>query len=430
MTCCEGTPLPAGTGLSRRSLLLRAAGLGMAVYGAGALSPRAFEEGIAAAQAADGSGRILVSVFLAGGIDNLSLLAPTGHAAYAKLRPSLAVPERDGDKLKADPTLQWHPNAKGLRDLHNDGKLTVLPGVGYDDPDQSHFTSRHYWEVGQLDVSARIGWMGRFLDRYGATDNPLQGLSLDRTLAPALAPERVPVAAVGQPEEFGFYTDHIWDEDINAGMVEAFSRLGGIKTSDAALASARDASRMATTLYGQLAPVRGDDKPGGGYPESDDDFPARMASLARMIALGMPLKMVAVPANGAYDTHDSQAASLPDDIALLSQTLAAFQADLEQRGIADRVVTHVWSEFGRRAQQNGNGTDHGAGGVSLLMGTRASGKLVGEFPGIGKADLDADGNLRHSTDFRAVYKTLIEEWFQADAGGIVQGKFANLPLLK
>ena len=99
--------------------------------------------------------------------------------------------------------------------------------------------------------------------------------------------------------------------------------------------------------------------------------------------------------------------------------MAAFQADLEARGIADRVLVHVWSEFGRRPEANGSGTDHGAGGASLVMGTQAKGTMVGEFPGL--TTLDGQSNLRHTTDFRAVYKGLTEQWLGVSADGIVPG---------
>jgi uncharacterized protein (DUF1501 family) len=429
-----GMPLPAGTGLSRRSFLTRTAGLAMAVYGGAALAPQTFEEGIAAAQAAGGD-RVLVSVFLSGGVDALSLLAPTGHARYAQLRPTLAVAPDPADALPADPTLQWHPNARPLRDLHATGRLTVLPAVGYADPNQSHFTSRHYWEVGALDPSGRVGWMGRFLDRHGTPDNPLQGLALDYTLAPSLAPLDVPVAAVGAPEDYDFWTRDVWDDGVNDRLLDGFGALGGLPTDDPELAAARRAARLSSSLRNGLAPVRGTDPLAlarAAYPQSDDRFPRRLASLADMIGRGMPLKCVAIEANGGYDTHDNQNASLPADIALLSQSLAAFQADLEARGVADRVLVHVWSEFGRRAQENGGGTDHGAAGCGFIMGTQASGATVGEFPGIADAQLDRHGNLRHTTDFRAVYKTLLEGWFGVDAAGIVPdaASFATLPLLR
>ena len=99
----------------------------------------------------------------------------------------------------------WHPQARGLAQLHGEGKVTVFPAIGYDPPDESHFTSRHYWEVGELNAETRSGWMGRYLDVAGHADNPLQGLSLDYSLAPALATARVPVAAGVLPSDYTFW---------------------------------------------------------------------------------------------------------------------------------------------------------------------------------------------------------------------------------
>jgi uncharacterized protein (DUF1501 family) len=435
--CCEdtGMPIAAGAHLNRRGFLERSAGLAVAVYGGAMLAPRAFEEGIAAAQAAAPADRILVSVFLPGGIDSLTLLAPTGHPDYAKLRPTLQVAANPDHAVLGDGSLQWHPNALPLRDLHNSGKLTLLPGVGYTDPDQSHFTSRHYWEVGELNPAGRVGWMGRFLDRHGVADNPLQGLSLDYGLAPALAPASVPVSAVGAPENYDFWTRDVWDQGVIDKLLTGFGGLGNLSTTDPELGAARGAARMSATLRNGLLPIQGLNPATVGkvpYPSGNNAFPRRLAMLAEMVSRGLPLKCVALEANGGYDTHDNQNASLPANIALLSQSLAAFQGDLAARGIEDRVLVHVWSEFGRRAWENGGGTDHGAGGVSLIMGSQASGAIVGEFPGIAPAQLDKQGNLKHSTDFRAVYKTLVEGWLGQDATGIVAdaGSFSALPLLK
>ncbi len=142
-----GMPLPAGTGLSRRSFVSRSAGLALAVFGGGALSPRALQAGIESAQAA-GPGQVLVSIFCAGGLDSLSLLAPVGDSRYAGLRGGLALPPDSAFTFSEDDRLRWHPDAAAFRDLHTAGRLTVIPAIGYDDPNQSHFTSRHYWEVG------------------------------------------------------------------------------------------------------------------------------------------------------------------------------------------------------------------------------------------------------------------------------------------
>ena len=137
-----GMPEPAGTGLSRRRFLSGAAGLALAVYGASKIPLSAFETGIAQAAAGD---KILVSVFCDGGIDSLSVLAPVGDSRYAQLRPTLALAPGAGTAFSEDPSLQWHPAAAALATLHAEQKVSVLPAIGYDRPDQSHFTSRHYY---------------------------------------------------------------------------------------------------------------------------------------------------------------------------------------------------------------------------------------------------------------------------------------------
>ena len=417
-----GMPVPAGTGLSRRSFLARGSGLALSVFGGSLLSRMAFEEGIARAQGAPAS-PVLVSIFLSGGMDSLSLLAPIGDPRYAALRPNLALtPSGDAtDVFTEDSRLHWHPSAAPLRDLHRAGKVSVMPAIGYGDPNQSHFTSRHYWEVGEVNPFGRIGWLGRYLDRHGSSDNPLQGLSLDWNLAPSLAAADVPVAAVSNPEYFSLGARDVWDNGIRTRLIDALQAQGSIATDDPELRTARRAAAQTVGLRGQLSPLQGTDAPwqaAVAYP-SEDGFARRLAVLAEMLSIGLPLKVVALDANGGYDTHDDQEGSLPDDLALFSQSLAAFQADLEARGLADRVLINVWSEFGRRPEENGNGTDHGAAGLSLVVGTQAKGTMVGEFPGL--ALLDDDDNLRHTTDFRAVYCSLLEQWLGVEATGIVPG---------
>ena len=150
-----------------------------------------------------------------------------------------------------------------------------------------------------------------------------------------------------------------------------------------------------------------------------------------MIASGLPLRCVALTADAQFDTHSGQAGSLGPDLSLIADALAAFQADLEARGVADRVLVHVWSEFGRRVQENGShGTDHGAGGMSMLMGSRVKGTMIGEWPGLGR--LDPDGNLIANTDFRALYCSLLEQWFSTDAAAVIPdaARFARYSLLR
>ena len=412
-----GMPLPAGTGLTRRSFVSRATGLALSVYGAASLGPKAFEHGIASAAAqAPANDPIFVSIFLSGGADALTLLAPTtAHPQYAQWRPTLALPAGQGTPLAEDPTLRFHPSLDGIAELYGEGKVTVMPAIGYDDANQSHFTSRHYWEVGEVNPWGRWGWLGRYLDHHGVADNPLQGLTLGWDLQPSLAAHDVPVATVGQPDNYDFWTPGVWG-DVQDKMLDAFGDLGDPPTSDAGLAQARGAVAATGRLRDQLAPYQGGFTTPAGVTYPNGDLAGQLRALAAMIAGGLPLKVVGIE-SGGYDTHSNQLESLPGDLLQIGNTLRAFQRDLEARGIQDRVLVHVWSEFGRRPEENGSGTDHGAAGTGFLIGSKAKGEMVGEFPGL--AVLDEDDNLRNTSDFRGVYCALLEQWLGVDAGPII-----------
>jgi uncharacterized protein (DUF1501 family) len=397
------------------------------VYGTGKL--QWFEEGIAAA-AAGPQKPILVTVFLQGGADALSLLYPQGDPLYQKFRTQLAV--TGGSPFAEDARLLWNPALAPIAQLHAEGKVSVMPSIGYDHPDQSHFTSRHFWEVGATDPRLLTGWLGRYLDVAGTADNPLQGLSMTGSLQPALATSRVPVAAIDGPDQYDFWAPGVWGEVQNR-MFDAIGGLGHAKQHDPAMQSAAAVTAQADKLRRQLAPFAGTKPvaPVVPYP-TGDSFPARLQGLAAMVAAGLPLSCVALEATGEYDTHASQAAALTPALTTTAASLFAFQRDLEARGVADRVLTLVWSEFGRRAKENGSGgTDHGAAGTGFLIGTRAAGTMVGEFPGLATG-LDADGNLKATSDFRGVYASLLEQWLRFDAARVIPGarKFARPQLVK
>jgi uncharacterized protein (DUF1501 family) len=425
-----GMPTPAGTGLSRRQFVLRSAGLAMSVYGAGRLGVLDFEEGVARAAVGPG-GRVLVSVFLPGGVDSMSLLAPVGDPRYAQLRPSLALDGGSTAPFSEDSSLHWHPAAEPLRTLHEEGKVTVFPAIGYEHPDQSHFTSRHYWEVGALDAGASYGWMGRYLDRVGDADNPLQGLSLDSNLSPALAAAGVPVAAVPEPSNYTFRVPGVGDP-VQGPMLQTIGDLGRLPAPDAAYRSARGVAARVDRLRGQLAPLGKDGKPAYTSPVTypSGAFGKRLAALGAMVAGGLPLRCVALTAPGAYDTHSNQAGALSSGLTQTCDALLAFQRDIEARGVADRVLVKVWSEFGRRPSENGSGTDHGAAGCAFVIGTRTVGRMVGEFPGL--SVLDKDQNLRATSDFRGLYSGLLEQWLEYDAADVIPGAgaFARPALVK
>jgi len=421
-----GMPVPAGTGLTRRSVLLRSAGLALAVYGAGrAVSPQAVE---AAISEASGEHKVLVSIFMDGGADALSLLAPVGDPRYLTLRPTLGALPATGALFDADPRLRWHPSAAGLRELWDEAGVgvAVAPAIGYSSPNQSHFTSRHFWEVGATDPTATTGWLGRYLDRVGSANVPIQGLSLDGTLSPQLATASVAVAATNNISGYAFQVPNVWGA-MQTRMRTGYAALGALGSADPVTAQARQAQSNAAQLSSDLAAVGSGAPPAGAnYPAAGSGFKTRLQAVARLLGTTsaggghLPVRCVTLNAQGGFDTHSNQATQFSDNLLATAGNIRAFWRDLELRGLADRVVISLWSEFGRRPQENGSGTDHGAAGAAFVIGRDVKQGLIGEFPGLAPGSgLDAAGNLRATADFRGLYCSLLEQWFGTEASGII-----------
>ncbi|MDX6720460.1 MAG: hypothetical protein QOJ63_2714 [Solirubrobacteraceae bacterium] len=421
-----GMPVPAGTGLTRRSVLLRSAGLALAVYGAGrTLTPQAFEAAVAEAA---GEHKVLVTIFMDGGADALSLLAPVDDSNYTALRPTLKMLPGAGPTFGGDARLQWHPSAQGLRELWDDASVgvAVAPAIGYDSPNQSHFTSRHFWEVGATDPNASTGWLGRYLDRVGSPNVPIQGLSLDGSLSPQLATSSVAVAATDNISGYKFTATGVYNT-VGDRMRTAYGALGAVSSADPITAQARQAQSNAAGLSNDLASVgEGAPPAGAGYPAATSAFKTRLQAVVRLLgttnAAGdhLPVRCVTLNAQGGYDTHSDQTTQLSNNLLATAGNIRAFWRDLVLRGIEDRVVIMLWSEFGRRPEENGSGTDHGAAGAAFVIGRNVRQGLIGEFPGLARTTgLDPAGNLRATADFRGLYCSLLEQWFQTTADGII-----------
>jgi uncharacterized protein (DUF1501 family) len=407
-----GMPTPAGTGLTRRKFLSRSAGVALAVYGASKIPLSAFDRGIAEAATPD---KVLISIFFEGGIDAMSVLAPVGDPLYAKLRPSIAQAPGAGQPFTEDTRLQWHPGATPLAELHAEGKVAAFPAIGYEHPDQSHFTSRHYYEIGELDIGQHAGWLGRYLDAVGDEENPLQGLSMDGSLSPMLATTQKPVAAIGSVDGYEMWSPV--SDPIDTEMYKSFAKFGSLPSDSAALLQVRRATSQTEKVREELTGIGAIESP-VAYPETA--FAHKLAGLANYLESGLPIRVVTLNAAGGYDTHSDEAEDLGKYLAETCAGVLAFQRDLEARGLDDRVMIEMWSEFGRRPQENGSaGTDHGAAGAAFVIGSQSQGQMVGEFPGL--ATLDANENLRVTSDFRAMYCSLLEEWLGFDSAAIIPG---------
>jgi uncharacterized protein (DUF1501 family) len=211
------------------------------------------------------------------------------------------------------------------------------------------------------------------------------------------------------------------------GLTDRTATSSGMLAADRAVSAAVDVSN---TLGGLVHPT----VPAAGYGYGATGFDNRMSTLAWLIRSNLGLRVACLSYDESFDFHDDQLARQSDNLSNLSRTLCAFQAELEATGVADRVITLVWSEFGRRVEDNdsgGGGTDHGAGGTAMLIGTRVQPGIATEFPGIRTVDLDANGNLKVPVDFRQIYTTLLGEWMGTDPSAIIPAasSFAPAPLL-
>lgn len=431
--------LEGGTaGMCRRDFLRNGAVAFLTVYGAQMLSWNRIWEAAAAQAATPSTDPIIVSIFLDGGNDGLNTLIPisgSDAAAYATKRPNIGLLPQDCLPLAgaaATPDWGWNPAATGFQQLYDAGKMAIIPAVDYMPPDLSHFHSRAFWQAGELDPDPSTGWLGRWIDQNGAADNPLQAISAGWSLDGSLKTASNPVAVLSSVEDAQFTMDNVWaDPQL---MVDALAGLSQRSAANAAMAAADTAVGGAVNVANRLSALTQPSLPPNGLGYGSTDFDRRMANLAWMLDSNLGMRIACLSYDDSWDFHDSQQTRQAQNLSRLSTTLAAFQGDLEVRGLADRVITLVWSEFGRRVEDNtsgGGGTDHGAGSLAMLIGTHAKAGLASEFPGITDTDLDQWGNLKVPTDYRQIYTSLLGGWMNTDPAAVIpnSGSFTPLDLV-
>ncbi|MGD9571073.1 MAG: DUF1501 domain-containing protein [Thermoleophilia bacterium] len=407
-----------GGGMTRKDLLERGVGLWVGATAVAGLSTRSLLEAASAQAQAAPDATILVSLYLDGGNDGLNTLVPLADPLYRQYRGRLGIAPEATLPVTGSPEFGWHPSLGGLKALYDAGKVAVLPSVDFANADQSHFNSVAYWRRGIVGPSFEItGWLGRTLDAVGVADNPLQGISVSWSPDPLLTSRRAATATVYDPGGFDFWIEGVWGGD---GFVQAYREASAGRTSSPALAAARRTYENTFRVREQLRPLKVDEAnplPPTPMPYPDTNLGTGLANLARMLAAGFGTRVAALSIGG-FDTHDDQPEDHAELLTDLGNSLQAWQADLSARGLAHRVLTLVWSEFGRRPADNeSNGTDHGAGGLVMVVGDRANGGIRSEFPGL--ARLDEDDNLLVTTEFRTVYASLLEQWLGVEAGRIL-----------
>jgi len=404
--------------MNRRDFIQRSVVTPGVVSLAGA-APAFFTQAGALAAENNANESILVVVQLSGGNDGLNTVVPYADSTYRKSRPKLGVPK--SDVLTINKQMGWHPAARGAADLLEQGKMAVVQGIGYENPNRSHFESMDIWHTcDRKDARRPEGWLGRYLDQATPEqrDSPAMHLG-EKKLPLALAAANVRAASVKSIDQFRLRTGNDTKLKSNVEKMASAKRtqsgglLGFVQTSTEAALSASERVEKAKKGY----------KTNVDYPKTR--LAGRLKTIAQLIDAQLPTRVYYVEVDG-FDTHSRQA---PAHRALLSEFfggLAAFVNDLIQHGHGERVLTMCFSEFGRRVQENASeGTDHGAAGPLFLAGPVKPG-VHGPNPNLDKL---FQGDLKYSIDFRRVYSTVLENWFGAESKEILGGDYQTMPLL-
>ena len=385
---------------------------------------------------------ILVVLQLAGGNDGLNTLVPYADDIYQKSRPRIAKKEKD--LIRLNDHVGLNASLPFLGSLYQQGALGIVQGVGYPNPNRSHFVSTSIWETADPLNRSNTGWLGRYFDNACPGSDPTIGISFNKSQPESFGALRNPGVCLSTPELYRW----LHGGGDQAMAEEFFSRLNQPEENDDAPVSG---SSIDMPAGGKTGAIVGEDnlaflervaldaqvssktilelaakhKTNVRY---DGTPVARNLNLvSRMIAGGMPTRVYYV-SHGGFDTHTQQLNAHDRLLGQLDSALKSFFTDLKQQGNDQRVVVMTFSEFGRRVAENANaGTDHGKASCLFVAGPAVKGGLHGKHPSL--ADLSG-GDITHTVDFRSVYGSLLGDWLRApDIRPIVGGAFPKLGLI-
>ncbi|MGA1206002.1 MAG: DUF1501 domain-containing protein [Opitutales bacterium] len=401
---------------TRREFLLRSAG-GLGLIAFSRVAPAFLTHSVIADVPAPEKDRsILVLIQLAGGNDGLNTVVPYSDDNYYRLRPKIGLKQDEVHVINDH--MGFHPQCGQLANLYKEGQLAIVQNVGYPNPNRSHFRSMEIWETAsKSDEYLPTGWLGRYFDNCcsGTPGEDPLGLSIGNEL----------------PDAFIAANDHnIFSLDQQRGFQRSVSEeIIGAMGASGDLAS-DNASFLQHTLMNALVTEERVSqrlnryRPMVEYPGSP--LGRSLRNVAALIASGQETRVYFVSLGG-FDTHANQLQRHRNLMGQLSSAMAAFQADLVAHRLDDQVLTMTFSEFGRRPSENiSGGTDHGTAAPLFVMGSGLKGPLFGSAPNL---DLKKNRDLSYSTDFRSVYSTVIQKWFQTDPLPVLGQPFDSIDFI-
>ncbi len=392
-------------------------------------------------------GTILVVLQLAGGNDGLNTLVPYADDIYQKSRPRLA--KREKDLIRINDRVGLNSAMPFLGSMFGEGNLGIVQGVGYPNPNRSHFVSTSIWETADTTNRSATGWLGRYFDNACSGADPTVGISFNKTQPESFGAVKNPGVCLNTPELYRwihgggeqakaeeFFAElnqpqsHATiDEDDSPVDGASIAMPGGGKhggiSGETNLAFLERVALDARVSSAKILELAAKHKTRVRY---DGTPVARNLNLvSRMIAGGMPTRVYYV-SHGGFDTHNRQINSHDRLLGQLDSALKSFFADLKQQGNDKRVVLMTFSEFGRRVAENASaGTDHGKASCLFVAGPAVKGGLFGKHPSL--ADLH-EGDIKHTVDFRSVYGSLLGDWLRApDLKPILGASYTKMGLI-
>tara|TARA_B100001971_G_scaffold84266_1_gene77544 strand:+ start:801 stop:1934 length:1134 start_codon:yes stop_codon:yes gene_type:complete len=364
----------------------------------------------------------IVVVQLTGGNDFMDTIIPYTNGIYYDSRPTLSI--NQDDVLPIDETLGFHPAARSLKNLFDDGKVAVIQGVGYENSSRSHFRAMDIMHTCEPDKVGTQGWLGRTIQEIDPhQENVLTGVNIGRGLPRSMALSGVPVTSIGDLDNYGLMTsvDNMkWRTAILDNFKDIYTQaIGTGPVSDFLGRTGNDILRSADLLKDVPSNYE------STVEYAENPIAKSLRDVARIHTADMGTKVFYVQ-HGGYDTHADQGPNHPRLLTELTDALSDFMDDLREHNASENISILVFTEFGRRMRDNGSGTDHGAGGGAFLIGDTVKGGLYGDYPSLEPSEWQDGENLKFNVDFRSVYATALEQWLGVDSRPMVFGSYEQL----
>jgi uncharacterized protein (DUF1501 family) len=381
--------------------------------------------------------QILVCVQMSGGNDGLATVIPVDNDDYRRARPQLSQMQNLLSLGKSGVAL--HPALTAFKDLYDQGQMALIQGVGYPNPNRSHFRSMEIWQTADPAHPPKDGWLGRYFDAQCTGSDPKNmpdpksAVNIGSTAPLSLQGSKFSAISFQNPQSYQWFAGN---RNVDKKMRDTFAAVNDLNNTGDELAATSSGNPTLdflerTALDAQLSSdeiraVTTKYKAAVAYPATP--LGQQLQMVAQMIAGGLKTRVYYV-SMGGFDTHANEKQAHDRLMQTLSAGIGAFMKDLKSQGNDQKVVLMTFSEFGRRVSENASrGTDHGTAAPMFVMGANVKGGVYGDHPSLRPQDLDA-GDLKFHTDFRSVYATLLTDWMKADSNKILGANFKTLPLI-